>query len=92
MSTPRVMVYATWTLGKQSAMVLLCLFSACSLRLERKYQLVKMMEKQRRSVGILVDIRRGLCGLEKGRFADLALNVTGLFVLFGHVSKRCQKL
>lgn len=54
--------------------------------------LVIMMEKQRRSVGILVDIRRGLCGLEKGRFADLALNITGLFVLFGHVSKIYQGL
>jgi hypothetical protein len=48
--------------------------------------LVRMMEKQRRSVGILVHIRRGLCGLEEGRFADLALNITSLLVLFGHVS------
>jgi hypothetical protein len=54
--------------------------------------LVRMMEKQRRSVGILVDIRRGLCGLEEGRFADLALNITSLLVLFGHVSKRYCKL
>lgn len=53
--------------------------------------LVRMMEKQRRSVGILVDIRRGLCGLEEGRFADLALNITSLLVLFGHVSKRYCK-
>ena len=28
------------------------------------------------------DIRRGLCGLEEGRFADLALNVASLLVLY----------
>jgi hypothetical protein len=53
----------------------------------REEILVRMMERQRRSVGILVDIRRGLCGLEEGRFADLALNITSLLVLFRHVSK-----
>jgi hypothetical protein len=34
-------------------------------------------------------IRRGLCGLEEGRFADLALNVASLFVLrTSHVSRQ----
>jgi hypothetical protein len=38
------------------------------------------------------DIRRALCSLEEGRFADLALDVASLLVLYmSHVSRQHQE-
>jgi hypothetical protein len=70
-------------------MVLLCLFSACSFRLKKRQTLAKYGLEWECFEG---NIRRALCGLEEGRFTDLALNVTSLLVLVTpHVSKRYPK-